>query len=157
MASSALAEPGKVPVAHDVPGGALVVAFMLGLALLLGAAVPSTAVPVAPASASPGPKAVHSPDVSPLPTPQFRRYGTQDGLPSSVVYAVAQDHDGAIWFGTKGGIARFDGLHLKIFRHIENDPNSLYQNEISTLFVGQQGKVWAGGIIGTLDPGSSPQ
>jgi signal transduction histidine kinase/ligand-binding sensor domain-containing protein/CheY-like chemotaxis protein len=119
---------------------------MLGLAVLLGAAVPSTAAPVAPVTALPAPKAAHSPEVSPLPTPQFRRYGTQDGLPSSVVYAVAQDHDGAIWFGTKGGIARFDGLHLKVFRHIENDPDSLYQNEISTLFVGQRGKIWAGGL-----------
>ncbi|HUA80863.1 MAG TPA: two-component regulator propeller domain-containing protein, partial [Dyella sp.] len=60
--------------------------------------------------------ASHSPDSAPLPTPQFRRYGMQDGLPSSAVYVVAQDRDGAMWFGTKGGIARFDGLHFQVFR-----------------------------------------
>ena len=112
--------------------------FLLGLALLLGASASggaAAATPGAPAQ----PAAAHAPDVAPLPTPQFRRYGTQDGLPSSVVYTVVQDHDGAMWFGTKGGLARFDGVRFQVFRHIENDPDSLYNNEISALLVDQQG------------------
>ncbi|RUL71489.1 hybrid sensor histidine kinase/response regulator [Dyella choica] len=120
---------------------------MLGLAFLLGAVAPGGAVPVASATNAPVPKgAIHAPEAAPLPTPQFRRYGMPDGLPSSAVYAVAQDHDGAMWFGTKGGIARFDGLSFHVFRHIENNPDSLYENEISTLFVDRQGIVWAGGL-----------
>ena len=119
------------------------VVFLLGLSLLLGVATPGGAA----ATPAPVPHAVvHAPDTASLPTPQFRRYGTQDGLPSSVVYTVAQDHDGAMWFGTKGGLARFDGVRFQVFRHIEDDPTSLYGNEISTLLVDQQGMVWAGGI-----------
>src|SRR3546814_17239618 len=64
-----------------------------------------------------------------LPTPQFRRYATADGLPSSSVYAVVQDRDGAIWFGTKGGIARSDGVDFKVFRHAVGDPGSLHHKE----------------------------
>lgn len=75
----------------------------------------------------------------------------EDGLPSSAVYAVAQDHDGAMWFGTKGGIARFDGLHFQVFRHVEDDPDSLYSNEISSLIVGSKGKIWAGGLDAGLN------
>jgi len=124
-----------------------VAVFMMGLALLLGTFVPGNAASAASAIAAPvSQAAVHAPDVAPLPTPQFRRYGTQDGLPSSAVYAIAQDHDGAMWFGTKGGIARFDGLHFQIFRHIENDPDSLYNNQISALLVDRQGLIWAGGL-----------
>ncbi|RDS83157.1 response regulator [Dyella monticola] len=122
---------------------------MLGLAFLLGASAPRSAMS---ATSTPAPAAaIHAPDSAPLPTPQFRRYGMQDGLPSSVVYTVAQDHDGAMWFGTKGGIARFDGVHFNVFRHIENDPDSLYSNEISTLIVGMYGKVWAGGLDAGLN------
>src|SRR5581483_2234862 len=126
---------------------------MLGLALLLGTSVPGSAVPAASATsaAPPSRTAIHAPESAPLPTPQFRRYGMQDGLPSTGVYAVAQDHDGAMWFGTKGGIARFDGLHFEVFRHIEDDPDSLYNNGISALFVDRQGMIWAAGLDAGLN------
>jgi signal transduction histidine kinase/ligand-binding sensor domain-containing protein/CheY-like chemotaxis protein len=125
---------------------------MLGLGFLLGTFVPGN--PTSATSARPTPvppAAIHAPEAAPLPTPQFRSYGMQDGLPISVVYAVTQDHDGAIWFGTKGGIARFDGVHFKVFRHIENDPDSLYYNEISSLMVDRAGMVWAGGLDAGLN------
>lgn len=131
--------------------GAAVPVLMFGLAFLLGAAVPNGPAWAASAPAAPIPQAaIHQPDAAPLPTPQFRRYGMSDGLPSSSVYAVAQDHDGAMWFGTKGGIARFDGVHFEVFHHIENDPGSLYDNNISTLMVDQEGMIWAGGLDGGL-------
>ena len=125
---------------------------MMGLALLLGTFVPGKAVSAATAAPAPDArKLLHAPESAPLPTPQFRRYGLQDGLPSSGVYAVVQDHDGAMWFGTKGGIARFDGLHFQVFRHIEDDPDSLYNNQISSLMVGQRGMIWAAGLDAGLN------
>jgi signal transduction histidine kinase/ligand-binding sensor domain-containing protein/ActR/RegA family two-component response regulator len=125
--------------------------FVFGLALLLGASMPSGSISTAaPSSAPVPPAAIHAPDVAPLPTPQFRRYSVDDGLPSTSVYAIAQDHDGAMWFGTKSGVARFDGVHFQVFRHIENDPDSLFNNNISTLLVDRQGMVWAGGLDGGL-------
>ena len=87
----------------------------------------------------------------PLPTPQFRRYSTADGLPSTNVYAVVQDRDGAIWFGTKGGLARFDGVDFEVFRHVENDPGSLYNNGIATLQIDRQGRLWAAGLNAALN------
>ena len=126
--------------------------FLMGLAFLMGAPGPGVPPSTAPASAASIPTvAIHAPDAAPLPTPQFRRYGMEDGLPSSTVYAVAQDQDGAMWFGTKGGIARFDGVHFQVFRHMENDPDSLYNNEISSLIVDRQGNIWAGGLDAGLN------
>ncbi|MFK2901467.1 response regulator [Dyella jejuensis] len=114
-----------------------------------------TSVPGGPASAAsaapPARPASHTPAAAPLPTPQFRRYGMNDGLPSSSVNAMAQDDEGAMWFGTKDGIARFDGVHFRVFRHIEQDPGSLYNNEISSLLVDQQGRLWAGGLDAGLN------
>src|SRR5450432_2907959 len=34
---------------------------------------------------------------------------TEQGLPQNSVNALLQDHDGYIWTGTYGGLARFDG------------------------------------------------
>lgn len=39
-----------------------------------------------------------------------RHFGTEVGLPKSMVAGIAQDEDGFLWVGTSGGICRFDGL-----------------------------------------------
>src|SRR5690242_4988825 len=114
----------------------VVSAGLLGLLLVIAAPAPArAAVTPVPATAA-----------TPMVTPQFRRYGVPDGLPSSNVYAVVQDHGGAIWFGTKGGIARYDGVHFKVFRHVANDPGSLYDNGIATLLVDSRNRLWAAGL-----------
>jgi ligand-binding sensor domain-containing protein len=86
-----------------------------------------------------------------LPTPQFRRYGSANGLPSSLVYTAVQAPDGSMWFGTKNGIARFDGVQFQTYRHIGTDPGSLYGNGISTLLIDAQGRLWAGGLDAGLN------
>lgn len=119
---------------------------LLGLAMLLGA---SAFVVAAPVQVVPAPEiAAH---VVPLSTPQFRRYGIADGLPSTSVYAIAQDASGAIWVGTKGGLARFDGVHFEVFRHSERDPDSLHANGIASLMVDSDGHLWAAGLNAALN------
>ncbi|MFC5740093.1 hybrid sensor histidine kinase/response regulator [Dyella tabacisoli] len=86
-----------------------------------------------------------------LPTPQFRRYGTSNGLPSSSVYTVVQGHDGVMWFATKGGIARYDGVDFKVFRHVAGDSGSLYDNGIGSLLIDRAGRLWAGGLEAGLN------
>ncbi|WP_404632221.1 hybrid sensor histidine kinase/response regulator [Dyella ginsengisoli] len=106
------------------------------------------ATPVASGSAAP--VAASASAAAPLATPQFRRYGLADGLPGAMVYAVVQDHQGAMWFGTTGGIGRYDGVDFTVFRHDVADPHSLPNNQIYTLFVDRAGRLWAGGVSGGL-------
>jgi ligand-binding sensor domain-containing protein len=42
--------------------------------------------------------------------PQFATLTVADGLPSTAVYRVAQDHDGFIWIASHDGLARADGV-----------------------------------------------
>ncbi|MGC1549651.1 MAG: ATP-binding protein [Rhodanobacter sp.] len=123
-------------------------AFLLGAVLCLAVIAP--AVVAATQSGSTPPSAATT-GMDTLPTPQFRRYTTADGLPSTNVYAVVQGRSGAIWFGTKGGITRFDGLRFQVFRHAVNDPDSLYNNGIASLLLDQQGTLWAGGLDAGLN------
>src|SRR5438477_9428489 len=55
-----------------------------------------------------------SPSPSPTPTPpltlhQWGAVTLFHGLPSDRVRAVAQSEDGAMWFGTDSGLAKYDG------------------------------------------------
>ncbi|HET6431706.1 hybrid sensor histidine kinase/response regulator [Dyella sp.] len=103
--------------------------------------------------AAPSPVRAFDPPVASgaLPTPQFRRYGSADGLPSSSVYAVVQDPTGAMWFGTKGGLARYDGVQFETFHHVADDPGSLPHNTVGSLLVDHQGRLWTGGLEAGLN------
>ena len=50
----------------------------------------------------------------------LRRLTTEDGLPSNTVRNIVQDRQGFIWFGTDGGLCRFDGSQVRTFRIAEN-------------------------------------
>lgn len=89
---------------------------------------------VVPAAAAPPPAA-----------PQFASLTVADGLPSSVAYKTVQDRDGFVWIGTQDGLARYDGVSYRIFRHDPADPASLPSNDISALLVDRAGRLWCGG------------
>jgi len=45
-------------------------------------------------------------------TYNFRNYGTERNIPSSVIYSINQSEDGYLWIGMASGIARFDGFEF---------------------------------------------
>ncbi len=63
-------------------------------------------------------------------TIEFRTLSVNDGLSQSTVLAIAQDPLGRIWMGTQDGLNCYDGYSFKVFRHVENDPQSLGDNAI---------------------------
>src|SRR5258706_9306500 len=65
---------------------------------------------------------------------------TDQGLPQSSVNAIAQTHDGYLWFGTQEGLARFDGMRFTIFDK-RNTP-ALGMHHIRTLLVARDGTIW---------------
>ncbi|TAL85068.1 MAG: hybrid sensor histidine kinase/response regulator [Rhodanobacter sp.] len=85
-----------------------------------------------------------------LQTPQFRRYGVVDGLPSGTVYAMAQDRHGLIWSATASGLVRYDGVGFEVFRHALDDPHSIPAGALYALFVDRDDRVWAGGLSNGL-------
>lgn len=46
----------------------------------------------------------------------FKTLDIQDGLSQNTVNAILQDKQGFMWFGTKDGLNRFDGLSFRIFK-----------------------------------------
>ncbi len=83
--------------------------------------------------------------------PQFVPMTVADGLPSSVVYKTVQDQQGFIWIGTQDGLARYDGVSFRVFRHDPADPASLASNDVSTLLIDRAGALWCGGEASGLN------
>jgi ligand-binding sensor domain-containing protein len=68
----------------------------------------------------------------------YVRYDTKDGLAGSVVFDMAQDREGFLWFGTETGVSRYDGTQFKNFTVAEGLPD----NEVIGLFVDSRNRVW---------------
>jgi PAS domain S-box-containing protein len=84
--------------------------------------------------------------------PRFTRISTDEGLSHVDVRAVAQDHDGFMWFGTTfGGLNRYDGYEIKSYLHNDNAPGTIGHNYVWALLVDQTGTLWAGTNGGGLD------
>jgi ligand-binding sensor domain-containing protein len=68
----------------------------------------------------------------------YYRYDVKDGLSGNTIYAIAQDKDSYLWFGTETGLSRFDGIHFRNYAAIDGLP----ENEIINLFVDSKNRVW---------------
>jgi len=70
--------------------------------------------------------------------PFYRNYTVEDGLVSSTVYSIHQDHEGFIWFTTESGVSKFDGIFFKNFGR----EDGLGDNEIFSVFEDSKNRLW---------------
>jgi len=75
--------------------------------------------------------------------PQWRHLTTDDGLAANEVWAIMQDREGALWFGTYGGgVCRFDGRWQTFNR--ENTAGGLASNWVRAIWQADDGSFWFG-------------
>lgn len=77
-----------------------------------------------------------------LSSPLFDQITADAGLPDNAVTALAQDHDGFIWIGTQGGLARYDGYRFRIFHYDPADSASLPDDFVLRLYVDSSNTLW---------------
>ncbi|MGY5356155.1 hybrid sensor histidine kinase/response regulator transcription factor [Wenyingzhuangia sp. IMCC45467] len=73
---------------------------------------------------------------------KFQHLNVNNGLPQNSVYAITKDKYGYVWFGTWGGVARFNGYDVKTFRPIENDTTALTDYRISAIVNDANEHIW---------------
>lgn len=78
----------------------------------------------------------------------FRNLNIQNGLSQNTVNAILQDSKGFMWFGTKDGLNRYDGLSFRKFKHDVNSERSLGNNFITSLYEDAAGSIWVGTDVG---------
>lgn len=75
----------------------------------------------------------------------FEVIGREEGISNLSVSSIIQDVNGFIWFGTQGGLNRYDGRGFKIYSNDPFNSNSLLHNLIQTLFYdSQKNQIWIG-------------
>jgi ligand-binding sensor domain-containing protein/nitrogen-specific signal transduction histidine kinase len=86
--------------------------------------------------------------------PRFRIVGAAQGLPSTEIRVLARDRDGYLWIATADGLARHDGVGMRVWRHQPGDPRGLPGNNVQALMVDPGNRVWVateGSGISMLD------
>ena len=66
-------------------------------------------------------------------------YTEMDGLPTANVHDLVQDHQGKLWFATRGGIAAYDGVSWEKYTLEDGLPVLSFHR----ITVDQQGRIWA--------------
>ncbi len=78
----------------------------------------------------------------------FKNLSVQNGLSQNTVNAILQDKQGFMWFGTKDGLNRYDGLSFRKFKHDNRSRQSIGNNFITALYEDAEGNIWIGTDVG---------
>lgn len=81
---------------------------------------------------------------------RFKYITIRDGLSQNGVYCIWQDSRGFMWFGTQDGLNRYDGYTFKVYNHDPDDPDTLVNNYIYSLYESNHspGVLWIGTASG---------
>ncbi|HJU54286.1 MAG TPA: two-component regulator propeller domain-containing protein, partial [Pyrinomonadaceae bacterium] len=91
---------------------------------------------------TPTPTATPTPTPTPTPPSTLHQWGAVTlfhGLPSNRVRAIAQDADGAMWFGTDAGLAKYDGRRIQAVT-----AEGLSGKRVLALKLDEDGVLWVG-------------
>ena len=78
-----------------------------------------------------------------------------DGLSQGYISCIIQDKKGFMWFGTLGGLNRYDGYDFQVYQFQPNQANTLSGNNISAIYEDREGLIWIGTWgqgVNVLDP-----
>lgn len=75
---------------------------------------------------------------------QITYLSVKSGLSQNEVTSILQDKYGFMWFGTRGGLNRYDGYEFKHFKPGSDDQNSLHNPSVERLYPDRQGNIWIG-------------
>lgn len=74
----------------------------------------------------------------------FKTLGVEDGLSQNMIYAILQDRQGFMWFGTQDGLNRYDGNSFRVYKKDLFSKFSLKSDAIFSLAEGNDGLLWIG-------------
>jgi len=72
------------------------------------------------------------------------RYDVTNGLPSSNISCILQDHIGLMWFGTQNGLVKYDGYNFTIYKNNQNNKHSFINNMITNIYESKYGNLFVG-------------
>jgi ligand-binding sensor domain-containing protein/signal transduction histidine kinase len=74
---------------------------------------------------------------------------TEQGLPQNSVKSILQTKDGYLWFSTRFGVVRFDGVAFRVFDRF-NTPELSYDNCVALAEDQRDGSLWLATMFGVV-------
>lgn len=93
--------------------------------------------------------AIYSGAMAQSPWDNYELLTTKQGLPHNTVQALLQDREGFLWIGTHGGLCRYDGNKLTVFKSVFG-PGEKANWFYEALFEDEEGNIWIGSRGGNL-------
>jgi ligand-binding sensor domain-containing protein/signal transduction histidine kinase len=75
-------------------------------------------------------------------SPRFRQYGYSDGLSSLYVRSLAEDRNGSIYVGTRGGVDRLEPDRAHFWHY--TSANGIAPGEVNAAYRDRMGAIWFG-------------
>lgn len=80
---------------------------------------------------------------------RFDSLSIDQGFPAATVLSFLRDTRGFMWFGTRDGLVRYDGVNYRVYYPDKSDSTQLYQNHIFHLYEDLKGRIWLTAGAGT--------
>jgi streptogramin lyase len=77
---------------------------------------------------------------------EWQTFRASDGLPSNSVFSMLEDRSGNLWFGTNGGVSRFDGINWKTYANTDG----LAVGSTYAILQDHSGNLWFGTYYGVI-------
>ncbi len=75
---------------------------------------------------------------------EFNHLTSDDGLSQSSVFAILQDSEGYMWFGTNDGLNKYNGYEMTVYKHNPEDSSTVSGNNISYIYEDKSNNIWIG-------------
>lgn len=79
-----------------------------------------------------------------VPNLKFTSISGNNGLSNSAVTCILQDSKGFMWFGTKGGLNKYDGYQMVVYKNNAKNEFSISDNDIRHIYEDRQKNLWIG-------------
>lgn len=73
---------------------------------------------------------------------RFEHFTVENGLPQNTVNGIVKDKYGFMWFGTWGGLCRYDGYKFTIYKTESGNLHSISHNRIHLIKKDIDGNIW---------------
>lgn len=75
---------------------------------------------------------------------RFRHISNEQGLSNSTITCIFQDSRGFMWFGTRDGLNKYDGVKVTIYKNDPKNKNSISDNFINCIYEDSDHQLWIG-------------
>lgn len=82
---------------------------------------------------------------------RFDHLTVMNGLSENSVWAIHEDRQGFLWFGTQEGLNQYDGYDFTVYKADPNQPDALSDAFITSIVEDASGSLWLGTYYGGLN------